>query len=263
MLTGLAHTVHRVKFLVNDNSTTILTAAGVVGTVGTAVLTGRASFKAAELIAKRQHELEEELKFPETNVTQSKTEKVKLVWFQFLPPVATGVLTVTSIVLANRISSKQIAALAVAGGISERALQEYKDKVVEKFGERKNQDIRDQIAQDRVSKHPVSREIVLAGTGEVLCYDMTTGRYFQSTMEEIRRAENKINYELLHHMSASLAEFHDEIGLPSTSYTDSVGWNGAEMFKVVFSTVMSPDNRPCLAVDFERPPILDYTQLMH
>ena len=65
-----------------------------------------------------------------------------------------------------------------------------------------------------------SREIILAGTGEVLCYDMSSGRYFQSTIEDIKRAENRVNKDLIHFMSASLSMFYEEIGLPPTSYSD-------------------------------------------
>ena len=57
--------------------------------------------------------------------------------------------------------------------------------------------IRDEIAQDRVNANPPnSREVLIAGTGEVLFFDMLTGRYFQSTMEDIKRAENKVNYRV-------------------------------------------------------------------
>jgi hypothetical protein len=239
---------------------------GVGGTVVTAVLTGRASYRAAAIIEEERVTRALEYQHTETPIPPpeepSKTLKVKLVWKLYLPPVASGVLTVTSIVVANKISSKKIAALAVAGGISERALQEYKEKVVEKLGERQNQKLHDEIAQNRVSNHPLgSQEIVLAGTGEVLCYDMTTGRYFQSTMETIKAAENKINHEMLNHMGVSLAEFHEEIGLPATNYTDSVGWSGADLIKVIFSTTMSPDKRPCIAIDFERPPNMEYSRL--
>lgn len=259
LLTKVAQQVHRAKFLLDDHSTTILSAVAVGGTVVTAVMTGRASFKAAEIIAREKEELQSEGKFPDTKLDFSKTEKVKLVWTQYLPPVAIGVTTITCIIVANKISSKKIAALAVAGGISERALQEYKDKVVEKIGAREDRKIRDEIAQDRVTNNPVnSREILIAGTGEVLCYDMTTGRYFQSTVEEIKRAENKVNYELIHFMSCSLSHFYDEIGLPSTSYTDSVGWNTNNHMEVLFSTTMSTDGRPCIAIDFSKPPVADY-----
>lgn len=269
MLTKLAQQAHRAKFLLDDHSSTLLSAAAVGGTVATALLTGRATFKAAEIIAKEEEALKSELTFPDDEGPSvvyatvarhlSKTEKVKLVWIQYLPPVAVGVTTITCIIVANKISSKKIAALAVAGGISERALQEYKEKVVERLGKTEDRKIRDEIAQDRVTNNPVnSREILIAGTGEVLCYDMTTGRYFQSTVEEIKRAENKVNYELIHFMSCSLSHFYDEIGLPSTSYTDSVGWNTNNHMEVLFSTTMSADNRPCIAIDFSKPPIADY-----
>lgn len=262
MLTGLVRRINHVKFLVNDNSTTILTGMAVTGTVATAFLTGRATFRAAQLIERETWEDRsnggagaayhyQELTFP---------HKVKLVWRLYIPPIGIGITTIVSIIVANKISSKKIAALTVASGISERALQEYRDKALEKLGVRQDQKIRDEIAQDRVNKHPVGREVILAGTGDVLCYDMMTGRYFQSTVEEIKRAENKINHDLVNFMSASLSSFYDEIGLPATTYTDSVGWNMNNRMEVAFSTVMSSDDRPCIAIDFLNPPIADYSR---
>jgi hypothetical protein len=268
LLTGL---VQKAKFVVIDNADTILTGMGVTGTVATAYLTGRASFKAAQLIDHAEREIAQDNEIPLNDQEKAagmhltpeltKWTKLKLTWRLYVPAVGVGTTTVTSIVIANRLSAKKIAALAVASGISERALQEYKAKVIEKLSDKQDQTIRDEIAQDRVNKYPPnSREIILAGTGDVLCYDMLTGRYFQSTVEDIKRAENKMNYQLLHHMSASLSEFYDEVGLPPTSYTDSVGWNQTERFEVRFSTVLSPDNRPCLAIDFAHPPQLEYSR---
>ena len=65
-------------------------------------------------------------------------EKSSAVWRLYLPPVAVGPTTVTSIVMANRISSSKIIALTMASGISERAFQEYKDKIIEKLGDRQS-----------------------------------------------------------------------------------------------------------------------------
>jgi Family of unknown function (DUF6353) len=260
MLEILAHHANKLKFLLNENSTTILTAVGVGGTVATAVLTGRATFKAADIILQEQIEKDENFEGIDlTKTGLSKTEKTKLVWRLYLPPVATGVLTITSIIYANKISSKKIAALAVAGGISERALQEYKEKVVERLGPKQDEKLRDEIAQDRVNAKPVSSsEVLIVGTGEVLFFDELTGRYFQSTMEDVKRAENKVNYELIHFMSCSLSHFYDEIGLPPTPYTDSVGWNMNNNMEVKFSTTLSDDNRPCIVISFARNPIADY-----
>jgi hypothetical protein len=266
-LTALTGLVRQGKFLLNENSRTILTGVAVGGTITTAYLSGRASFKAAEIIQKAELDPEVNGKDDEEfipGLDLTRFNKVKLVWRLYIPPAALCLTTVTCIVVANKIASKKIAALAIASGISERALQEYKEKVIEKLGERQDTKIRDEIAQDRVSKHPVdSREIILAGTGEVLCYDLTTGRYFQSTVEEIKRAENKINHTLNNFISASLSEFYDEIGLPPTSFSDSVGWNLNNHIEVVISAVMSTDNRPCIAIDFTNPPITGYNKNLH
>lgn len=262
-LTGLTQLVQRAKFLVNENSATILTGMGVAGTVSTAYMTGRATFKAAKILEKEQLLIASEEK-ENTDAPRVLTlpSKIKLVWRLYIPPVVVGASTIASIIMANRFASKKIAALTIASGISDRALQEYKEKVAQRLSENDRTKVRDEIAQDRVSKNPPNgREIILAGTGEVLCYDMVTGRYFQSSVEEIKRAENKINHQLLNYMHASLSEFYDEIGLPPTSYTDSVGWNLNNRLEVVFSTVMSTDQRPCVAIDFLHPPVADYANV--
>lgn len=234
------------------NSTTFLTGVGITGTITTAMFTGRASYKAAHMIQDRDTR-----EHPMT-----KKEKVKLVWPLYVAPASVGTTTIIAIVLANREASKKIAALTVASGISERALIEYKSKVAEKIGKAKETAIRDEIAQDRVRNYPAnSREIIIAGAGEVLCFDITTGRYFQSSVEKIRQAENKVNYDIIAHDYASLSSFYDEIGLPATPYSDTVGWNTSNRLTVQFSTVMSIDDRPCVAIDFEISPFVEYSRL--
>jgi Family of unknown function (DUF6353) len=249
--------IQKAGYLLNENSGTILTGVGVVGTVATSYLTGRASFKAAQLIEEEITEREDHDSV--ANPALTKFGKVKIVWTLYIPPVAIGLTTVTSIILANRLNSKKIAALVVASGVSERALQEYKSKVLEKLGDKHEQKIRDEIAQDRVTKYPPdAKEVLVAGTGEVLCMDMLTGRYFQSSMEKIRKAENKINYQLIHELDASLSEFYDELGLSPTVYTDQVGWNSLEKIEVQVSATLTPDNRPCLAIDLKPTPRQEY-----
>lgn len=264
-LTTVIGLARRGKFLLNENSRTILTGVGVVGTVSTAYLTGRATFKAARIIEEEKQKREGKAALEnggaETPQDLTRWEKIKKVWYHYIPPAISAATTITCIIVANKIASKKIAALSLAAGISERALQEYKAKVVEKLGERQDQKIRDEVAQERVNKHPIgSREVILAGTGEVLCFDMLTGRYFQSTVEEIKRAENKINHTLNNFMAASASEFYDELGLPATTLTDNLGWNANEHVKVELSSVLSPDGRPCLAIDFAKNPFPDYAR---
>lgn len=255
-------------FLINENSTSILTGVGVVGTVATAYLTGRATFKAAKVLAEAgatESFLKPDSDNPEETIMvvnhRSKFNKGKLVWQLYIPPAATGIITITSIIMANKIASKKIAALAAASAISERALQEYKSKVIEKLGDRQDTKLRDEIAQDRVNNYPPqSQELIITEGNQVLCMDMLSGRYFRSTNEDLKRAENKINHALLHHMDASLSEFYEEIGLAPTSLSDTVGWNAANIVELKISTAMTPDGRPCLAVDFHPHPFATYSR---
>lgn len=265
--------VNNIRYLVGDHSTTILTGVGVAGTVGTAILTGKASFKAVEIInedvakktqeenARREATNLSYISLDEVRLTISTFEKAKMVWPLYIPPIVVGGVTVVSIVTAHRISSKKVAALIVASGVSERALQEYKEKMYEKLTPAKRHSVRDGVAQDRVNGNPViPGEVIITGKGEVLFYDEHSGRYFHSTMEDVKRAENKINHELLDGLGCSLTEFYDELGIKPSNYSDSVGWNGGERIEIEFSTTLSADNRPCIAIDFRRPPVSSYNR---
>lgn len=256
---------------VTDNATGILTAGGVAGVVVTSVLTARSTFKAAEIIeVENARRRATEMQEPESTEPQRReppmtpVDKVKMVWPQYIPPVATGGLTIASIIMANRLNAQRIAAITAAYAISENRLKDFQKKVEQKLTGPKNQQVYDEIAQDRVNENPPNREIIIVGDGRnVLCYDMFSGRYFTSTHENIKQAELATNGELYHHDYASLSFFYDELEIPPTGYSDEVGWNSGATgpMEVRFSTVMSPDNKPCLAIDFVVAPIPNYTQL--
>jgi hypothetical protein len=250
---------------ISQNTSGILTAGGVIGVAATAALTARASFKAAgiirEKVAIRQAVAEEQEITNTPDLT--KVEMVKAVWPVYILPVAMGVGTVASIVMANRMSAKRAAALAAAYTLSETRLQEYKDKVTNKFGANKERAVRDEIAQDRVNKTPPSKEVIILGSGDVLCFESLTGRYFNSSVEIIKQAENKLRTELFQTQYVSLSEFFEEIGLERTTFSDMTGWNTMHMepFEISFSATMTPDNRPCLVLNYSVVPVPDYTRL--
>lgn len=274
-LTVIRSTVQK---FASDNATGLLTTGGAVGVVATAVLTARASFKSAELIGekkefeaarldlekgKRENRVIED--FESTSpleVKMTTTEKVKAVWPQFVVPVVVGGASIVSIVMANRLNAQRIAALAAAYSLSETRLKEYQAKVAEKLSGPKNQAVYDEVAQDRVNATPPSREVMILGGNDVLCFDQFTGRYFKSTMEDIKRAEISTNAEIFNHQYASLTYFYDELGLPPTTFSDEVGWNLAttNQMELRFSTVMSPDDKPCIAIDFTVLPQPNYHQ---
>lgn len=242
---NFSNLIKRSESFVTNNSSTILTSVGVVGTVATAVLTGKATLKCHDILVDED---------------ASTTDKVKEVWKDYIPPVTVGTLTVASIIMANRLETRKAAALAAAYGISEKAFTEYKDKVVEKLGENKERAVRDEIAQDQVNRAE-SKEVIIIGSGNVLCFDTYTGRYFESSVETIKRAQNTVNQYILDHMYASLSHFYDEIDIAPVDFSDHIGWKSDNLIDISFSTVMAPDQRPCIAMSFATPPIPDYTVL--
>ena len=244
----LIHLAKRAEKLAIDNSPSILIAIGITGTFSTAFLASKATLKASEIIAWEEMQQEK----PLTN-----NEIVKLVWQLYIPAASSSLLTINSIVAANRISNKRADAIAAAYTITEKAYAEYKDKVIEKLGEKKEQILRDEIAQDRVSNQP-SNQLMIIGPSEVLCYDMFTGRYFNSTMETLKSAQNDINYTILNDGYASLSDFYILIGLPITSASEEVGWTLDKLLELKFSSVLSETNEPCLSFDFSVAPVRNY-----
>lgn len=262
---NISQIVRQVEKFAIDNSPLILTVVAVTGTVTTAVLTGKASYRACELIRK------EEERFIEYDVDKAvwyddsrgriarlgAKQKVQLVWPHFIPPLATAALTVSAIIMSNRIGTRRAAAMAAAYSISERAFEEYRDKVVEKLGPNKEKAARDEIAQDRVHNNPPSGEVIIA-TGDVLCYDLYSGRYFKSDMESLKKAQNDLNYKLLNHQYASLNDFYNLLDLDNVKVGEEVGWNSDKQMEIHFSTTMSDDQKPCITIDFYVEPVRDY-----
>ncbi len=253
-----AHIVQRASRLAIDNSPTILTTIGVVGTITTAYLAGKASFEAADIIRLKEATEDERPGVQVYDPREVLRERVQLVWKLYIPAASTGLATIACIIGANQVGARRAAGLAAAYSITEKTFDEYKKKVVEKLGERKEEQVRDEIMRDRVTQsHTPDMEIYGAEIGE-LCYDKFSDRHFRSTVEGIRAAENSFNYALIHDGYASLAEFYRILDLPAPTYSEAIGWNSDRLMEVRISTVLAPGDKPCLAIDFKNEPTPDY-----
>lgn len=223
------------KIAIKRNSPVIMTSFGVSGVVVTSYFSAKASFEVSEIIKE--------------NKDLDKKELIKKVAPFYIPAVLSGFTTIACVVMANRINSKRAAAAYSLMTISERAFDEYKEKVIEKLGERKEKAIHDEIAQDKVNNNPVTNYVV-SGNGGVLCCELLTGRYFNSDMETLRKAQNDINEKLIREMQVSLSEFYYMINLENTSHSWDIGWEAGKNMSLEFTTVLSSDGRPCLAFEY-------------
>ena len=249
-LATIAKDIH--KFALK-RSPEILTGVGIAGMITTTILAGRATPKALKLI--------EEQKEEESVDELSSFEVVKVAWKPYIPAMVTCIASTACLIGASSVNTKRNAALATAYKLSETALSEYRDKVVETIGEKKERIVRDKVAEERVKKNPVSKnEVIVTGNGKTLCFDPISGRYFMCSIETIKKAENTLNKQMLHDISGyvSLNEFYDELGLDHTSVGNDLGWNTNQLIDIDFSSQLNDNGEPSVVLDYLVAPKCDY-----
>lgn len=239
--------IRRVGQLANRNAPVLLTAVAITGVAATAYLAAKASWNAREAI----QEEESQNGVPDDEDVNARTiRRAKLVWKLYIPPAVAGTATIGSVVLASRSHSKRTAAAVSAYAITEKAFVEYKGKVIDELGKHKEQKIRDEMAEDKLSKSPVSTQTVIAGSGTVLCCELYTKRYFMSDMETLRKAQNDVNANVVTDLYVTLDTFYEKIGLQPTSHSGELGWDSDKLMELEFTSVISEDGRPCLAFEY-------------
>lgn len=193
----------------------------------------------------------------------SSWETVKVTWPCYIPSALAFAFAAGCAIGSQSIHVKRNAALATAYKVSETALLEYRDKVIETIGEKKEQTVRDKVAQEQINKNPVKQsEVVVTGKGASLCLDPFSKRYFEADIESIRRAENKLNKAMMQSIcgSTSLNDFYVEIGLEpvddAIGYT--LGWNAEHQIDIDIRPGITPDERPCLVIGHYNLPKYDY-----
>jgi hypothetical protein len=246
--------LNTISSIANRNAPTILTVVGTIGVFATAVLTGKATLEAAEKVRHVEKTVERRL----TNV-----EIIEVSWRYFIPPAMLAIGTTAAIIGMHSIHAKRATALLSAYSITDTAFREYQHKVTDILGDKKERTLREEIAADQIRKNPPpeNREVIIIGNGTVMCLEISTGRYFWSDYESIRKAENTINAQLIHEMSASQNEFYSLIGIPQTSIGDMLGWNVDHLMEITYGCELDPDHKPCLAIDYRVAPRTDYYKL--
>lgn len=235
------------------HSPEILIGLGISGMLTTTVLAVKATPKALKIIEEKKKEKKVE-KLPPVDV-------VKATWKCYIPAAVTATASTACLIGANSVHLRRNAALATAYKLSETALTEYREQVVQTVGEKKEQTIREAVAKEKIKKQPVKEEdVVRTKHGSTKCYEPLSGRYFYSSAEAIRRAEIALNKRLLHDIcgSVTLNDFYDELEIPRTEVGDSLGWNTDAMVALDLSSHLDENDIPCLYVGHLNAPRYDY-----
>ena len=261
--------IKKIQKVLTKRSPEILTGIGIAGMITTTVLAVKATPKALLLIDamkdKKAVELDIDLPVRDSDADKVKlttAETIKAAWKPYIPAAVTGVCSVACIIGANSVHLRRNAALATAYQLSTTAFNEYKEKVVETIGEKKEKVVRQNIAKDKVENNPVSKtEVFVTGNGSSLFYDTLSGRYFESDMNKLEKAVNNLNWLMNNGNEPyiSLTQLYDELGLSHTGVSDNIGWKVEDgNIELAVSAQVADDGRPCLVMDFLRAPEYGY-----
>lgn len=255
MLDDVKNIIDSGLFSLRKNSPAILIGFGVAGIAVTAALAVKATPKALELI-------EEERKIKEENNEElTKMDIVKKTWTLYVPSVCVGVLSAACIVSSHKINTRRNIAIATAYKISESAYREFKDKTMKVVGKEKYNEIREEVAKEKVEKANLdNREcIITEPSSDIKCYDSVGGVLFKSTVDKINKAINELNRKMLLENYVSLNDFYSFLNLPPTPMGNELGWKIDKGYlEVSYYAELDSDNNPYIVIDYSLAPEYEY-----
>lgn len=235
---------HNVARVVVKHAPTILTGAGTVGLVGTAVLASRATLTYKELIAdevmvitdgpnlmkRNEHYTEEEFR-KDRIVCYSRiiTKTVK----HYAPTIALGVASVAAFWWSHSIQSKRIAGLAAAYTALDASYRKYKKSVASVIGEESMKKVEEKILDDVVftdesfEYDKMAESVIPEYSPYARIIDENASVWDPSddiTELNIHAQLNYMNDILRTRGYLFLSDVYDALGIPRTPASQVVGW---------------------------------------
>lgn len=228
----------------------ILLGLGIGGFITSTVLAVKDTPKAIILLGRRKEELE-----LEENEKLPLGEVIKTTWKVYLPTVITLGLSTTCIICAQKANNKKTAALATVASLSETALLDYKNKVIESIGEKKAEKIEEEVAAEKAKEVSNSTTIIVTGKGEAKFMDSISNQFFKSDREKIMKAFNDLNFRMRDEMFASLTDLYYELGIPQTDISDYLLWHVDDgPVEPRFIAAFDDEELPCAVIKYSRLP---------
>lgn len=251
----------------DEHQREIMLGGAIAGTVITAVLSWKAGIKADKIISEQKAKIEalendyedEEIGMTEEEFKTHKKdltiESIKKLAPVVAPPALACTGTIISVIGGYKVASKQIAVLSSLYTMSEKALAEYQDKAKELIGPKKAQEIKDEVAADKVKNNPPKSETVInTGKGDTMFYDPKSGRYFYSSPEAVKSATNTVNLRMMEEYYISLNEYYNELNLPDIELGEDMGFNiddGLIDVDHLFSVTKTEKDIPALVLEYD------------
>lgn len=263
-MTRVSGTFNKMTFQLKKHSPEILIVAGVVGTVASAVMACKATTKISSILEESKESIEQihEVSNDETKVDIYSPEDAKkdltIVYVQtgvklaklYAPSVILGALSITSILASNNILRKRNVAIAAAYATVDKGFKEYRSKVINRFGEQVDRELRYGVKAKEIEETVVDekgKEKVVKKTINVTDNSLPSGyaRYFEQYTKDdsgnivrnpnwednndynllfLNGIQNFANDKLKVNKRLFLNEVYEMLGLPKTKEGQIVGW---------------------------------------
>lgn len=174
LLNNVSRTFHKVGFQFKKHSPEILVVAGVVGVVGSAVMACKATLKVDKVVDETKGKIEKIHTAVETGVTEANEEytvedskkDLTAVYAQsgialaklYAPAVIVGGLSITAILAGHNITRKRNVALAAAYTALDNSFKGYRGRVIERFGEALDKELKYNIKAKEVEEVIVNED---------------------------------------------------------------------------------------------------------
>ena len=227
------------KFL-RKASPTILTGLGVIGVVGTAVLSVRATPKALALIKVKKDELKTDKLTPQ--------ELVEATWKCYIPSALVGVSTIACVIGIGDLDRRNQAALTSAYAILNESYKQYRQAAKKVYGEDADNKIHAEMAKDaQVASYDWGYQVYNMDmdpeSEQVLFYDLTSKKYFTTTMAAVLNAQYHVNRNLAIRGDCSLNEYLSFLGVEGIDKGDEMGWEISYMVEEMDCYWLDFDNQ--------------------
>lgn len=252
------------RLFVKRNASTILTCLGGVGVVATTITAVKATPKALRLIEEAEQKKGERL---------TKWEKVKTAGPTYIPTVGFGISTLVCVFGAHILNQRQQAALMSAYAFVDQSYKDYRRKLKELYGEEVDQEVREAIAIEKAEDISVrgsylgtSCDLALEENNSEpqVFYDEHSGRYFESTVEQVLTAEYHLNRNYILRGYSYLNEFYEFLGIEETDYGSVLGWapNDEGMYWIDFNhrKLESEEGKDVYIIEMPFEPTYDFLE---
>ena len=204
------------------SSPTILTVLGIAGVVGTTVMAIKATPKAMKLIKAKKDELNTDKLTP--------TELVQTTWKCYIPSALIGAGTIVCIIGIGVMDKRNQAALTSAYAMLNESYKQYRQAAKKVYGEDADNKIHAEMAKDaRVASYEWGYQVYNMDmdpeSEQLLFYDLTSKKYFTTTMAAVLNAQYHVNRNLAVRGDCSLNEYLSFLGIDGVDKGDEMGWD--------------------------------------